>query len=88
MPEPIYLWDESRVAVNAAEMALNNNWLVAHFEGQPDLWNTKPPLLLWLQVLSIKLFGFNEVAIRLPTVGRWWQLLAPYTGLVRKSCAM
>ncbi|GGG29093.1 hypothetical protein GCM10011378_02200 [Hymenobacter glacieicola] len=67
--EPIYLWDESRVAVNAAEMALNHNWLVAHFEGQPDLWNTKPPLLLWLQVLCIKLFGFNEVAIRLPTIG-------------------
>lgn len=64
--EPIHLWDESRIAVNAAEMALNRNWLVTHFEGQPDLWNTKPPLLIWLQALCIRLLGFTELAIRLP----------------------
>lgn len=67
MQVPIYLWDESRLAVSAAEMATNNNWLVTHFEGQPDLWNSKPPLLIWLQALSIKALGVTEWAVRLPT---------------------
>ena len=64
---PVQLWDESRQAVNAAEMARNGNWLITHFEGQPDLWNTKPPLLIWLQAISFLLFGYSEVALRLPT---------------------
>lgn len=63
----IQLWDESRQAVNAAEMLRSGNWLVTQFEGQADLWNTKPPLLIWLQVLSMRLFGFSELAVRLPT---------------------
>lgn len=64
---PIQLWDESRQAMNAAEMLNSNNWLVTQFGGQPDLWNTKPPLLIWLQALSMRLFGFSELAVRLPT---------------------
>ncbi|NVO31602.1 ArnT family glycosyltransferase [Hymenobacter lapidiphilus] len=64
---PIQLWDESRVAVNSAEMDQSGNWLVTRFEGKPDSWNTKPPLLIWLQVLSLRLLGYSEWAIRLPT---------------------
>ncbi|MCC2545881.1 glycosyltransferase family 39 protein [Hymenobacter sp. BT175] len=64
---PIQLWDESRLAVNAAEMSRNGNLLVTHFEGQPDHWNTKPPLLIWLQALSFTLFGYSTWALRLPT---------------------
>ncbi len=63
----VNLWDESRLAINAVEMHLNGNWLVTHFEGKPDLWNTKPPLAIWLQVISFKFFGINELALRLPT---------------------
>jgi 4-amino-4-deoxy-L-arabinose transferase-like glycosyltransferase len=63
----IHLWDESRLAVNASEMVLNHNWLVTHFDNKPDLWNTKPPLLIWLQAVSIGAFGNTEWAFRLPT---------------------
>lgn len=62
----IVQWDESRLAVNAAEMSLNGQWLVTSFENTPDLYNTKPPLMIWLQTLSIKVFGLNEFAIRFP----------------------
>lgn len=31
------------------------------------MWSTKPPLMIWLQVAGIKLFGINELAIRLPS---------------------
>jgi 4-amino-4-deoxy-L-arabinose transferase-like glycosyltransferase len=65
---PILMWDESRLAINAAEMDQNGNWLVTHFGGEPDMWNTKPPFVIWLEVLSLRLFGYSEVAFRLPTV--------------------
>ncbi|HXH19752.1 MAG TPA: glycosyltransferase family 39 protein [Chitinophagales bacterium] len=63
---PIRLWDESRLAMNAYEMHKNADYLVTYFQGSPDMWNTKPPLMIWLQVLCIRLFGNGELAIRLP----------------------
>ncbi len=48
-------------------MYLHGNWLVPFYEGQPDMWNTKPPLLIWLQVISMKLLGVSDLAIRLPS---------------------
>lgn len=61
-------WDEARLAVNAAEMLRSGNWLVTQYGGQPDLWNTKPPLLIWLQAACLYLLGHNTLAIRLPSV--------------------
>ncbi|MBD2103025.1 glycosyltransferase family 39 protein [Leptolyngbya sp. FACHB-261] len=59
-------YDEARRAVNALEMTLNGNLLVTYFGDQPDLWGTKPPLLVWLMAGCMKLFGYNELAVRLP----------------------
>lgn len=64
---PIVQWDESRLAVNAAEMYLNKSYLVTTYENRPDLWNTKPPLMIWLQCGSMALFGINEWAVRFPS---------------------
>lgn len=64
---PIRLWDESRLAINSYEMSKNGNYLVTFFQGSPDMWNTKPPLLIWLQVFFSKLFGAGELSIRLPS---------------------
>ncbi|MGC9342492.1 MAG: ArnT family glycosyltransferase, partial [Bacteroidales bacterium] len=61
------LWDESRRAVNAWEMYENGNFLVTHFNGEPEMWGTKPPLLIWLQTLSMHIFGLNEFALRFPS---------------------
>lgn len=63
----IRVWDEARNASNACEMYKNKNWVVTYYEGTPDLWNTKPPLLIWLQVLFMKLIGLGELAVRLPS---------------------
>jgi len=63
---PIRLWDESRLAFNAYEMSRSGNWLVPTFDGFPEMWNTKPPLLIWIQTLFIKVFGFNTLALRIP----------------------
>lgn len=64
---PIRIWDEARLAMNAYEMLHNGDLIVTHFEGNPDMWNTKPPMLIWMQVVFMKLFGVNELAVRLPS---------------------
>lgn len=62
------LWDESRNVSNAIEMINNKILLTRYFEGNPDMWELKPPLLVWLQALSLKSFGYNEVSARLPSL--------------------
>ncbi len=61
------VWDEGRNAVNALEMYKNHNYLVTYFNGSVDMWNTKPPLLIWLMNLSFGIFGINELAVRVPS---------------------
>ena len=64
----IYNWDEGRNALNAYEMYHNGNYIVRTIHGQPETYETKPPLLIWLQVLGFSIFGFNEWAIRFPSI--------------------
>jgi len=64
---PLRLFDESRLAMNAAAMIMNNNWLVTYYQDNPDMWSTKPPLLIWIQALLFKLIGPTELALRLPS---------------------
>jgi 4-amino-4-deoxy-L-arabinose transferase-like glycosyltransferase len=67
MPAPIVLWDESRLAVNALEMHLRGASIVTTYGFVPDLWNTKPPLMIWAMDLSLWLFGPSEWSLRLPS---------------------
>ncbi len=64
---PIRIWDEARLAINAIEMLQNHNFIVTYHEHSPDMWNTKPPLLIWIQALFIKFFGVDEISVRLPS---------------------
>lgn len=64
---PIRLFDESRYAINSYEMARSNDFLVTTYLDEPDMWGTKPPFVLWCQVLFIKFLGDGELAIRLPS---------------------
>lgn len=65
---PIIIWDESRLAVNAFEMYRTGWSLVTTYGFMPDLWNTKPPLMIWLMTLSLHVFGPSELALRLPSM--------------------
>ena len=64
---PLAEWDESHLAGNAMEMYYNHNWIVTMNDNRPDMWQTKPPLMIWLQVISMKILGVNELAVRLPS---------------------
>lgn len=65
---PIIIWDESRLAVNALEMNQRGWSFVTTYGFAPDLWNSKPPLMIWLMNASITLFGPSELALRLPAM--------------------
>lgn len=60
-------WDESMFAVNTYEMMQNGHYFSPYFNGLPDLVNTKPPLTSWIQIIFVKLIGYNELALRLPS---------------------
>lgn len=91
---PIRVWDEARQAINAMEMWENRDFLVTHFEGDPEMWSTKPPLLIWAQVAFFSLLGPGELALRLPSaiaafLTGWFllrlctrELNAPWMGLM------
>jgi 4-amino-4-deoxy-L-arabinose transferase-like glycosyltransferase len=56
--------DEGRYSEIAREMVETGDWLVPHFWYLPHL--DKPPLTYWLVAASMKIFGQNEWAVRLP----------------------
>jgi 4-amino-4-deoxy-L-arabinose transferase-like glycosyltransferase len=64
---PLRLWDEARRGVNTLELLDNGHWFIPHFDGYPDMWGTKPPLLIWLQSFFAAILGLNELSIRLPS---------------------
>lgn len=64
---PMQLWDESRLANSAIEMYESGDPLIVTHDHVPDMWNTKPPFLIWMQVLSLKVFGISDIAVRLPS---------------------
>jgi 4-amino-4-deoxy-L-arabinose transferase-like glycosyltransferase len=45
-------------------MAHNGDYVHFYYNGKPDTWNAKPPLLIWSIVLAYKLFGYNAFALR------------------------
>ncbi|MBR4808819.1 MAG: glycosyltransferase family 39 protein [Bacteroidales bacterium] len=60
----LFDWDEINFAESAREMLLTGNWLDVQINFQP-FWE-KPPLFIWMQALSMKVFGVNEFAARFP----------------------
>ncbi len=60
-------WDESRYGASSFEMLHGNTPFVVTYNYIADQESTKPVLMHWLQAASILLFGFNEMAVRLPS---------------------
>ncbi len=57
--------DEGRYAAVGWEMAAGGSWLVPHLNGFEHL--QKPPLIYWCTAVSMKVFGYNEWAARMPS---------------------
>jgi 4-amino-4-deoxy-L-arabinose transferase-like glycosyltransferase len=71
--------DEGRYAEIAREMLANHQYIVPYLDGV--IYFEKPPLMYWLVALSLKIFGLNEWAARLPNpllslIGVWLVYIA------------
>jgi 4-amino-4-deoxy-L-arabinose transferase-like glycosyltransferase len=58
----LFDWDEANFAEASREMIERHNYTQVTIDYQPFF--QKPPLFMWLQVLSMKLFGVNEFSAR------------------------
>ena len=62
----LFDWDEINFAECAREMVTSGNYSTVTIDYLP-FWE-KPPLFIWMQACSMKLFGVNEFAARFPNV--------------------
>lgn len=62
----LFDWDEINFAESAREMIMTGDYSTVRINFIP-FWE-KPPLYIWMQVLSMKIFGINEFAARFPNV--------------------
>ena len=62
----LFDWDEINFAESAREMILTRDYLNVQVDF--NAFYQKPPLFIWMQVLSMKIFGINEFAARFPNV--------------------
>ena len=60
----LFDWDEINFAESAREMIVTRNYSTVSINFIP-FWE-KPPLFIWMQVVSMKIFGINEFAARFP----------------------
>lgn len=60
----LFDWDEINFAECAREMLVTHDYFSVKINFQP-FWE-KPPLFIWMQALSMTVFGVNEFAARLP----------------------
>jgi len=60
----LFDWDEINFAESAREMISSGDYLTVQINYVP-FWE-KPPLFIWMQVISMKIFGINEFAARFP----------------------
>ncbi|RLA69620.1 MAG: glycosyltransferase family 39 protein [Epsilonproteobacteria bacterium] len=62
---PLFDLDEGAFSEATREMLVNGNYLTTYLNG--ELRFDKPILIYWLQAFSVKGFGLNEFALRLPS---------------------
>ncbi|HRE75080.1 MAG TPA: glycosyltransferase family 39 protein [Flavobacteriales bacterium] len=62
----LFDWDEINFAECAREMLVTGDYSTVTINYQP-FWE-KPPLFIWMQALSMKIFGVTEFAARFPNV--------------------
>lgn len=60
----LFDWDEINFAEAAREMITTHNYLTVQINYLP-FWE-KPPLFIWMQVVSMKIFGVSAFAARFP----------------------
>lgn len=71
---PLFDLDEGAFSEATREMLVNKDYITTYLNG--ELRFDKPILIYWFQLISVKLFGLNEFALRLPSAlaGTLWAM--------------
>ena len=72
--EQIKIWDEASSAQNSVEMLSNKSFWLVRRNCEPEHYDVKPPVNIWLKIISFKFFGINEFSVRFPTIAAFWLL--------------
>jgi len=64
---PIGDTTEARYSEIARKMVETNNWVMPQYENGEPFWG-KPPLSIWLQAITFKIFGYSEFFARLSSI--------------------
>lgn len=78
---------EARYAEIARIMQETGNWITPQIDYGVPFW-AKPPLSTWLSALSMKVFGVNEFAVRLPYLLAGFLLIIVITRFVKNKNAI
>ncbi len=62
---PLFDLDEGAFSEATREMLVSGDYITTYLNG--NLRFDKPILIYWLQLISVKSFGLNEIALRLPS---------------------
>jgi hypothetical protein len=60
-------WDEARNAVGTLNMLETGDFICRNYNDSLDIWETKPPLMLWCQAVTMTIVGENTLGVRLPS---------------------
>ncbi len=60
----LFDWDEINFAEAAREMLVTGDYLLVRIDFEP--FHEKPPFFIWLQAISMHIFGINEFGARFP----------------------
>lgn len=58
-------YDDALYAHEAREMLDHGDWWTVHFDGEPNF--EYPPMFIWLDAVSLRLFGVSDFAAKLPS---------------------
>jgi len=61
---PLFDWDEVNFAASAREMLITGDWQRVTVNFEP--FREKPPLFIWMQAISMYVFGVGTFAARIP----------------------
>ncbi|MDQ6785670.1 MAG: glycosyltransferase family 39 protein [Acidobacteriota bacterium] len=78
-------YDDAAYAHEAKTMLQTNDWWTMNLNGAPDF--DKPPLFIWLLVVSFKIFGANDFAAKIPGVLLGWATIVLVYFLAREIFA-